>query len=62
MSNGHGGSVTERGQHISNEGVSGDSGQRHITRDSELGKKAVPPSKPTADISTQSQVAREERK
>jgi hypothetical protein len=46
------------GQHVSNEGVSGDSGQRHITRDPNLGKAPVPPSKPADDIKTQSRVSR----
>jgi hypothetical protein len=49
------------GQHVSNEGVSADSGQRHITRDPNLGKAPVPPSKPADDIKTQSRVAGKER-
>jgi hypothetical protein len=49
------------GQHTST-GPAPENGQRHISRDPELGKKAVPPSKPTDDIKTQSRVARKEVK
>jgi hypothetical protein len=49
------------GQHTST-GPAPNNGQRTISRDPEVGKKAVPAGKPGADISTQSQVARKERK
>jgi hypothetical protein len=49
------------GQHTSI-GPAPNNGQRTISRDPELGKKAVPPSKPTDDIKTQSRVARKEPK
>jgi hypothetical protein len=50
---GKGGSIEERGQHVSREGVAGDSGQRHITPNPKLGREAVPASAPDADISTE---------
>jgi hypothetical protein len=46
------------GQHTST-GPALNSGQKtNIRHDPELGKKAVPPSKPTDDIKTQSHVSR----
>jgi hypothetical protein len=50
------------GQHTST-GPAPNNGQRTISRDPELGKKAVPPSRRDADTSTESEVARgKERK
>ena len=45
------------GQHTS-AGEAVNNGQRHVTRDPELGKKAVPASDRGADTSTESEVAR----
>ena len=49
------------GQHVST-GEAVNNGQRHVDHDPELGKKAVPPSRPTDDIKTQSRVARKDQK
>ena len=50
---GKGGSIQDRGQHVSTEGVAGDSGQKHIKPNPNLGREAVPASKPDADISSE---------
>ena len=53
MSDGKGGSLEDRGQHKSTEGVAGDSGQRHITPNPRLGRESVPASPKDGDINTE---------
>jgi hypothetical protein len=50
---GKGGSLSDRGQHSDLGGSPPNSGQRNTPRDPDLGKKAVPASDPSADISTE---------
>ena len=50
------------GQHRGDGTGAVNNGQRHITRDPNLGKAPVPASDRGADTSTESEVAREERK
>jgi hypothetical protein len=51
------------GQHRGDGTGAFNSGQKtNVRHDPELGKKAVPPSKPSDDIKTQSRVARKEVK
>ena len=45
MSDGHGGSVQDRGQHVS-DGAAQNNGQPTVTRDPKLGREAVPAGKP----------------
>jgi hypothetical protein len=41
------------GQHVGTPGGTADNGQKETPRDPELGKKAVPASKPGSDIETE---------
>jgi hypothetical protein len=49
----NGGLIQDREQHVSTEGVAGDSGQKHITPNPNLGCEAVPASKRNSDIETE---------
>jgi hypothetical protein len=53
MSDGKGGSIQDRGQHVGTPGGTADNGQKETPRDPKLGREAVPASPKDGDVNTE---------